>query len=414
MNTQTLETNIKKTLKSRPTENALNKSQIAELENVQSLTKIIYTQFKEHKAAVIGAYTILFFVIVALSAPLLEKILGVNSENQNVFHRYKAPFSTISAGVDTRENAVRNYIQKNPNAAVIIQIELLKEEFVSSTRPEDALYDWARFEKRKALAAVRYLNVNEDIKADLRAIAKQFEAFHLFGTDELGRDVLMRLVYGTRISMGVGILVALSSALIGLLIGALAGYYGGWIDSILMRITDALLSLPTIPVLIVVAAIDLQKVPFINAILSSGSESVLKLIFILCLFSWMPVARLVRGSILSLREREFILAAKALGATDFTIITRHMFPNVIAPLLVAVTLGVGESILFEAALSFLGLGIQPPTPSWGNMLFNAQELIYQAPFLAILPGLLILFVVISFNYVGDGLQDALDPKTIRR
>ena len=128
----------------------------------------------------------------------------------------------------------------------------------------------------------------------------------------------------------------------------------------------------------------------------------------------MTVARLVRGSILSLREREFILASKTLGATDFTIITRHMFPNVIAPMLVSVTLGVGESILFEAALSFLGLGIQPPTPSWGNMLFNAQELISQAPFLAILPGLLILMVTISFNYVGDGLQDAIDPKAIRR
>ena len=126
------------------------------------------------------------------------------------------------------------------------------------------------------------------------------------------------------------------------------------------------------------------------------------------------MALLVRGSILTLREREFILASKTLGATDFTIITRHMFPNVVAPLLVSVTLGVGESILFEAALSYLGLGIQPPTPSWGNMLFNAQELIYQAPHLAIIPGLLILFVTISFNYVGDGLQDAIDPKTIKR
>lgn len=411
---ETIENNADQTLPSLPVEKSLSKNQIAELEKVQSLTKIIYSQFKEHKAAVIGAYTISFFVIVALSAPLLEKILGVNSENQNVFHRYKAPFSTISAGVDTRETAVRNYILENPEDAALVQEELLKEEFVASSRPEDALYDWSHYEKRKALAAVRYLNVSDSIKTDLRTIAKKFETFHVFGTDELGRDVLMRLIYGTRISMGVGILVALSSALIGLLIGAIAGYYGGFIDSLLMRITDALLSLPTIPVLIVVCAIDLQKIPFVNSVLSSGGESILKLVFILCLFSWMPISRLVRGSILTLREREFILASKTLGASDFTIITRHMFPNVIAPLLVSVTLGVGESILFEAALSFLGLGIQPPTPSWGNMLFNAQELIYQAPFLAILPGLLILFVTISFNYVGDGLQDAIDPKTIRR
>lgn len=393
---------------------ALNKNQIAELENVQSLTKIIYTQFKEHKAAVIGAYTILIFILIALSAPLIGSLMGVNSENQNVFHRYTPPFSTISAGVDTREAEVRNFIQEYPEDAELVGKELIKESFVTSTKPEDAMYDWAHFSKPKALAAVRHLNVDDEIKTDLRKIARKFETFHLFGTDELGRDVLMRLIYGTQISMGVGVMVALSSALIGLLIGALAGYYGGLIDSVLMRVTDALLSLPITPVLIVVCAIDLQKIPFISAIISTGGESILKLVFILCLFSWMPVARLVRGSILTLREREFILASKTLGATDFTIITRHMFPNVIAPLLVSVTLGVGDSILFEAALSYLGLGIQPPTPSWGNMLFNAQELIYQAPFLAILPGLLILFVTISFNYVGDGLQDAIDPKTIKR
>ncbi len=186
------------------------------------------------------------------------------------------------------------------------------------------------------------------------------------------------------------------------------------IDTILMRVTDALLSLPIMPVLIVVAAIDLRKIPLMDSLISTGNESILKLVIIFCLFSWMTVARLVRGSILSLREREFVLAARTLGARDRTIILRHMFPNVIAPLLVSVTLGVGESILFEAALSFLGLGIQPPTPSWGNMLFNAQELIYRAPYLAILPGLLIFFVVISFNYLGDGLQDAIDPKAIRR
>ena len=409
----TLEETTYKKASTAPT-SKLNKNQIAELEKVQSLTKIIYTQFKEHKAAVVGAYTILFFILIALSAPLIGKMMGVNAENQNVFHRYTPPFSTISAGVDTRETEVRNFIQEYPEDAELVQKELLKEGFVNSTRPEDALYDWARFSKPKALAAVRHLDIDDEIKADLRQIARKFETFHLFGTDELGRDVLMRLIYGTQISMGVGVLVALSSALIGLLIGALAGYYGGIIDSLLMRITDALLSLPTIPVLIVVCAIDLQKIPGVSALISTGGESILKLVFILCIFSWMPVARLVRGSILTLREREFILASKTLGATDFTIITRHMFPNVIAPLLVSVTLGVGDSILFEAALSYLGLGIRPPTPSWGNMLFNAQELIYQAPFLAILPGLLILFVTISFNYVGDGLQDAIDPKTIKR
>lgn len=414
MDTESITTSSEMNNVKKQSDASYSNSKITELEKVHSLTKIIYDQFKEHKAAVIGAYTIIFFTLIALSASIIESVVGVKAEDQNVFNRYKAPFSRISTSIDTREAAVREYLNENPEDAKLVQQELLKEEFVSSTRPEDALYDWARYEKRKALAAVRYLNVNDDIKNDLRQIAKKFETFHLFGTDELGRDVLLRLVYGTRISMGVGIWVAITSALIGLLIGALAGYYGGIIDSVLMRITDALLSLPLLPVLIVIAAIDLEKVPLLNNFVSNSSESIYKLVFILCLFSWMPVSRLVRGSILSLREREFILASKTLGARDFTIITRHMFPNVIAPLLVSVTLTVGESILFEAALSFLGLGIQPPMPSWGNMLFNAQELIYQAPFLAILPGLLILLVTISFNYVGDGLQDAIDPKTIKR
>jgi peptide/nickel transport system permease protein len=399
----------------KPTsETTLNKAQIAQMENVQSLSKIIFNQFKEHKAAVIGAYTILFFVLIALGAPLISKLTGLSPDAQNVFNRYKPPLSKISTGFDTREAAVSRYIDTHPEKAALVQKELIKEEFVTTTRPEDALYEWSHFEKNKALAAIRLLSIDQDTKDDLRAIARGFETFHLFGTDELGRDVLMRLIYGTRISLGVGVLVALSSALIGLLIGSLAGYYGGVLDSLLMRVTDAMLALPTIPVLIVVAAIDLRKIPFLSNVLNTDSESILKLAIILCLFSWMPVSRLVRGSILTLREREFILAARTLGASDFTIITRHMFPNVVAPLLVSVTLGVGESILYEAALSFLGLGIQPPTPSWGNMLFNAQELIYQAPFLAILPGLLILFVTISFNYVGDGLQDAIDPKTIKR
>jgi peptide/nickel transport system permease protein len=392
----------------------LSKAQIAEMEKTRSLTKIVYTQFKEHKAAVIGVYTIIFFILIALGAPVISSITGLDSESQNVFARYKPPFSRVSVPVDAREDMVKRYIAANPEDADTAAKELIKEEFVGTKKPEEALYEWSHYEKRKALAAIRLLNIDSDIKVDLRNVAKKFESFHVFGTDELGRDAMMRLIYGTRISMGAAILVALASSPIGLLVGALAGYYGGFIDAVLMRVTDALLSLPILPVMIVVAAIDLQKIPGVSNILSVGNESILKVVFILCLFSWMTVALLVRGSILTLREREFILASKTLGATDFTIITRHMFPNVLAPLLVSVTLGVGESILFEAALSFLGLGIQPPTPSWGNMLFNAQELIYEAPFLAILPGVLILLVTISFNYVGDGLQDAIDPKTIKR
>jgi peptide/nickel transport system permease protein len=311
-----------------------------DLESAQSLWKIIFSQFIEHRLAVVGVLVISLFIFVSLAAPFLAAIVGHNPDDQNVFNRYQAPMTTI----------MTNGVEK----------------------------------------------------------------LHILGTDELGRDVLVRLIYGTRVSLGVGILVALASSFIGLIIGCLAGFYGGFWDALLMRITDSLLSLPLLPVLIVMAAIDFTKAPILKYLINQQNQAVLKLVVILCIFSWMWVARLVRGSILSLKEREFIMAARTLGASDFTIIVRHIIPNVIAPLLVSVTLGVGESILFEAALSFLGLGIQPPTPSWGNMLFNAQEMIHEAPGLAILPGLLILATTISFNYIGDGLQDAIDPKAIRR
>lgn len=395
-----------------PTTDQLSASQVSELETAQSFYQIVYSQFKENKAALFGAFVILLFVLIAVGAPVIEWALGVDANTQNVFNRYKSPLSRIQASQDVRESALQQFISKNPEAAKKIEIQLLEKKLVSPLRPEDALYDWANLESAKAISAIE--QIDSPLKKDLIKTVKNFSSFHIFGTDELGRDVFMRLVYGTQVSMGVGVLVAIVSALIGLIIGSLAGYYGGLVDTVLMRTTDALLSLPLLPVLVVIAAIDLQKVPFLNAITKYGNESIIKLVFILCLFSWMVVARLVRGSILSLREREFILASKTLGATDSTIIIRHMFPNVIAPLLVSVTLGVGESILFEAALSFLGLGIQPPTPSWGNMLFNALELIYKAPFLAIIPGLLILLVVVSFNFLGDGLQDAIDPKSVKR
>lgn len=390
----------------------LTDSQKKHLEKAQTFSQIVYNQFKENKAAVFGAITILLFILIALSAPLISKVLGVDAETQNVFNRYKPPFTSINASQDTKEKLMDEFIKAHADEAKIIENQLLEKKLVEPIRPEDALFDFVNLDQSKAFSALDQIQTTE--KDNLKKMFKSFKSFHIFGTDELGRDVFMRLVYGTQVSMGVGVLVALVSAFIGLLIGAVAGYYGGFIDTALMRLTDALLSLPLLPVLVVIAAIDLNKVPLLGMITQFGNESIIKLVFILCLFSWMVVARLVRGSILSLREREFILASKTLGATDFTIIVRHMFPNVIAPLLVSVTLGVGESILFEAALSFLGLGVQPPTPSWGNMLFNALELVYQAPFLAILPGLLILMVVVSFNFIGDGLQDAIDPKSIKR
>ncbi|MEE8515684.1 MAG: ABC transporter permease [Alphaproteobacteria bacterium] len=233
---------------------------------------------------------------------------------------------------------------------------------------------------------------------------------HPLGTDEIGRDVLLRLLYGGRVSLFVGMVAAAASAVIGTIIGLLAGYYGGRLDTALMRLTDGVISLPILPLLIVLAALDLNKIGLPQAITQDENISLYRIIFIIALVGWTTVARLVRGAALSVREREFVLAATAQGATGMRIMSVHILPNVISPIIVATTLSVGNIILLESVLSFLGLGIQPPIPSWGNMLTNAQELIWTAPALAFYPGMAIFITVIAFNFLGDGLQDALDPR----
>lgn len=238
-------------------------------------------------------------------------------------------------------------------------------------------------------------------------------ADHWLGTDELGRDMLLRLLYGGRVSLIVGLAVAFAAAIIGSLIGVVAGYYGGRVDTLLMRSTDAIIALPLLPLLVVLAAADLTKLPLPDAVVQSESISLYRIIIIVALVGWTTVARLVRSATLSVRSREFVVAAQALGTPAFTIMRRHILPNVISPVVVATTLSIGGVILLESVLSFLGLGVQPPIPSWGNLLTNAQELMTTAPLLAVYPGLLIFLTVIAFNFVGDGLQDALDPRTLR-
>ena len=245
---------------------------------------------------------------------------------------------------------------------------------------------------------------------DLLARFAPPSAEHPLGTDELGRDLLLRLLYGGRVSLFVGLVGALAAAGLGTLIGLVAGYVGGRTDALLMRLTDAVIALPLLPLLIVLAAVDLTKLGLPAGLAHSDAASLYRILLIVALAGWTTVARLVRGTTLSVRERDFVRAALALGAGPIRIMRRHVLPNVVSPIIVATTLSVGNVILTESVLSFLGLGIQPPLPSWGNMLTNAQELIWQAPALAIEPGLLIFATVIAFNFVGDGLQDAMDPR----
>jgi peptide/nickel transport system permease protein len=219
-------------------------------------------------------------------------------------------------------------------------------------------------------------------------------AAHWLGTDQLGRDNLTRLLYGGQISFSVGLAAALVATAIGTLVGAVAGFYRGWVDVVLMRGVDVLLSIPPLPFILLLSGLVRPSVPV--------------LVLIIGALGWMSTARLVRGEFLSLREREFVEAARALGGRDARLIWYHILPNAMAPLIVAATLAVGHSILVESALSFLGFGVQPPTPSWGNLLNNARQWLDGAPWLAVPPGAMILVTMLAVNFIGDALRDALD------
>lgn len=227
-----------------------------------------------------------------------------------------------------------------------------------------------------------------------------------FGTDELGRDVLSRIMYGGRVSLAVGLLSTLLSILLGITVGALSGYFGGWLDSALMRVTDAFLTFPTIFVLIILGAFLREQQLFIL------QNSIFVVIIIIAAFSWMWPARLVRGLFLVLREKEFVTASRALGGSHFRIIVQHILPNCMGPILVSGTLQMASAIITESGLSYLGFGVQPPTPTWGSILSTAQNQIFRAPWLGFFPGFMIFITVMAINYIGDGLRDAFDPYVI--
>jgi peptide/nickel transport system permease protein len=234
-------------------------------------------------------------------------------------------------------------------------------------------------------------------------------AQHPFGTDTIGRDVMARTIYGGQISLIIGLLAVLIESIIGITMGALAGYYGGFVDSLLMRITEAMLNIPEIFLLIVMAKFFGGEIPEIDLLGRTYSGSVVVIVLIIGFTSWMYLARIVRAQFLSIKENDFILAARATGTSTRDIIFRHILPNSITPIIVTATLGIANAILAEAYISFLGLGVQPPTATWGNMMDGANNYLESAPWLWFFPGLLILMTVLSINFLGDGLRDALDP-----
>jgi peptide/nickel transport system permease protein len=234
---------------------------------------------------------------------------------------------------------------------------------------------------------------------------------HPFGTDTIGRDILARTIYGGQISLLIGLFAVIVETGMGVVVGALAGYYGGALDNILMRITEAMLNIPEIFLLIVMAKFFGGKIPDYTVFGRTFSGSVILIILIIGGTSWMYLARIVRAEFLSLKENEFVLAARATGTSNLRIIFLHILPNSMAPIVVSATLGVANAILSEAYISFLGLGVQPPTATWGNMLDGANNYLDTAPWLWFFPALLILLTVLSINFLGDGLRDALDPRS---
>ena len=271
---------------------------------------------------------------------------------------------------------------------------------------------WRKFKKRKlaivslvvftvltAAAMTAPLLVPYEVDAiDLGNIRLPPSSDHWMGTDDLGRDLYTRVLYGGRISILIGILSAFVGTGLGTLIGAFSGYYGGWVDNVLMRITDAVYAIPKLPLLIVLSAYSQAAVP--------------SMILIIGFLSWMVTARVVRSQVLYIKELDFVEAAHSIGATNLKIVMRHIIPNTLGPIIVGATLAVGNAIIIESSLSFLGLGVQPPIPTWGNLLMDSQATMASQPWLTIFPGLAILLTVLSINFIGDGLRDTLDPTVL--
>ena len=300
------------------------------------------------------------------------------------------------------------------DSATTAPTTLLRDN-ASTATPRRRVSVWQRFIRhRLALIGTTLLLVlatlsiaaplivrHDPYTTDLRAYRKPPSKEHILGTDSAGRDVMSRLLYAGRVSLSVGLVAVSIYVAIGILLGGLAGYYGGWVDSLIMRLADMVLSFPSL--IIIIVMVSLLGPSIYNVMLVIGG------------LGWPPIARLVRGNFLSLREREFVIAAEAIGARNRRIIFRHVLPNTLAPVIVAASFGMAQAILLEAGLSFLGLGVQPPTPSWGNMLTDAQSVLVlrNMPWLWLPPGVMIAITVLSVNFIGDGLRDALDPRATR-
>ncbi|MBP8178661.1 MAG: ABC transporter permease [Spirochaetes bacterium] len=310
-----------------------------------------WKRFKHNKVAVAGLFIVLFLFLIALCAPLIAN---------------NKPYIIIK------------------NKALYFPIIIDYKQFEG--------VDLKKIDGYKLFPPIPY----SYSEYDLNAIVVPPSSRHLLGTDEQGRDLAARMIYGTRVSIFVGFVAVFIYVTIGIIIGALAGFYGGWVDIIISRIIEIVMCFPTFFLILTILAL--------------WGQSLLNVMIVIGITGWTGIARIVRGEFFKLREQDFVVASRALGSKDWWIIFKHILPNAMAPVMVSATFGIASTILIESSLSFLGFGVQPPTPSWGDILSQSRDFIDFAWWLTLIPGFAIFITITSYNVLGEGLQDALDPK----
>ncbi|MGC8775585.1 MAG: ABC transporter permease [Chlorobaculum sp.] len=369
-----------------------------------SLWQLGMISFKRNGISVAASMVIFVLYSVAFLAPLLSPFSPYDQQDFLVT-AYQPPLTRLDALVLRQHRTMVIPLRPGSDMAstaantLILDSQKLRSrneehnlKFVNSYRIESTQAFYQQGMREKSIPLTNLVNISGNSAKPVYAVTKTF----LLGTDQYGRDIFSRVIYGSRISLSIGFLVVLISVSLGTIIGISSGYFGGWIDNTLMRIVDVLIAFPALFLILIIIA--------------TFGNSIYLIVITLSFTGWMGVARMVRGQVLSLKEQEFILAAKSLGLSNLRIIFRHLLPNTLTPVIVAATLRIGSIILTEAGLSFLGLGVQPPTPSWGNIINEGRDSLLNHWWISTFPGVAILTTVVCFNLIGDGIRDALDPR----